>query len=93
MDAFYRLLLQSVLILLNAFAATGIAAPWMKCTSKVGQKCKTFGGAFFMPKKSFAKKIRTPILLQSSYCLRLVEQAGAMANKCFIVRYNKNFRF
>ena len=45
-----------------------------------------------MPKKSFAKK-RTPILLQSSYCLRLVEQAGAMANKCFIVRYNKNFRF
>lgn len=28
-----------------------------------------------MPKKSFAKK-RTPILLQSSYCLRLVAQAG-----------------
>ena len=56
MDTFYRLLLQSVLILPGAFAATGIAAPWMKCTSKVGQKCKTFGGAFFMPKKSFAKK-------------------------------------
>ena len=55
MDVFYRLLLQSVLILPGAFAATGIAAPWMKCTSKVGQKCKTFGGAFFMPKKSFAK--------------------------------------
>ena len=56
MDAFYRLLLQSVLILPGAFAATGIAAPWMKCTSKVGQKCKTFGGAFFTPKKSFAKQ-------------------------------------
>ena len=23
----------------------------MKCTPKVGQKCKTFGGAFFMAKK------------------------------------------
>ena len=56
MDVFYRLLLQSVLILPSAFAATGIAAPWMKCTPKVGQKCKTFGGAFFMPKKPFAKK-------------------------------------
>ena len=55
MDAFYRLLLQSVIILPGAFAATGIADPWMKCTPKVGQKCKTFGGAFFTPKKSFAK--------------------------------------
>ena len=56
MDAFYRLLLQSALILPSAFAATGIAAPWMKCTSKVGQKCKTFGGAFFYAEEVLCKK-------------------------------------
>lgn len=56
MDAFYRLLLQSVLILPSAFAETGIAAPRMKCTSKVGQKCKTFGGAFFYAEEVPCKK-------------------------------------
>ncbi len=56
MDVFYRLLLQSVLILPGAFAATEIAAPWMKCTPKVGQKCKTFGGAFFYAEEVLCKK-------------------------------------
>ncbi len=68
MDAFYRLFLQSVLILPGAFAATGIAAPWKKCTSKVGQKCKTFGGAFFTPKKSFAKKNELRRLVRHFAC-------------------------